>query len=244
MKNKKQLGVLIYDAVCELVCLTCVVLSIIGLCTSSIDTEISRHTYNLFESAAAAVFVVAVYFIRRKLFDFPAVVEYTVNFLIVAGMVLGDCWDLYGIITFWDSILHAVFCFLVAYFAIFVFNLMNKKQIEQGLKVSTATLAIFAIGTAVTMGAVWELGEYAYDDINFKNGKIVNTQQFYKTTTGTYPTEDDIPYEGHLALRDTMKDIFVDLIGGLLIIPYLLLVERRPKREDEPCVSQAGPSVT
>ncbi|MDY6151632.1 MAG: hypothetical protein SPH86_05595 [Eubacteriales bacterium] len=243
MKSKKikDPGVLIYDAVCAAICLVCVILSIVGLFTETGETELLRHKYNLGESLGAVALIIAVALIRRKLFNFPRVVEIVVVFLILAGMVLGDCWDLYGIITFWDSILHALFCFLVGYFAIYVFNLMNRKQIKKGLNVSIATLAVFAVGTAVTVGAIWELGEYAYDDINFKNGKIVNTQQFYKTTTGTYPTEDDIPYEGHLALRDTMKDIFVDLVGGLLIVPYLILAEKHPlKKKEENNPSEEG----
>ena len=235
MKSKKikDPGVLIYDAVCAAICLVCVILSIVGLFTETGETELLRHKYNLGESLGAVALIIAVALIRRKLFNFPRVVEIVVVFLILAGMVLGDCWDLYGIITFWDSILHALFCFLVGYFAIYVFNLMNREQIKKGLNVSIATLAVFAVGTAVTVGAIWELGEYAYDDVNFRNGKIVNTQQFYKTTTGTYPTADDIPYEGHLALRDTMKDIFVDLVGGMLIVPYLILAEKHPLKKKE-----------
>lgn len=124
---------LIYDAVCAAICLVCVILSIVGLFTETGETELLRHKYNLGESLGAVALIIAVALIRRKLFNFPRVVEIVVVFLILAGMVLGDCWDLYGIITFWDSILHALFCFLVGYFAIYVFNLMNREQIKKVL---------------------------------------------------------------------------------------------------------------
>ena len=44
-----------------------------------------------------------------------------------------------------------------------------------------------------------------------------NTQQFMASTTGSLFTAEDIPLCGHAALRDTMTDLILDLVGSLLV---------------------------
>ena len=43
-----------------------------------------------------------------------------------------------------------------------------------------------------------------------------------ETTSGSIYTDQDIPLVGHEALRDTMTDLTLDFIGGLIVALYVL----------------------
>jgi hypothetical protein len=43
------------------------------------------------------------------------------------------------------------------------------------------------------------------------------------TTTSSLPLPNDVPLSGHEALRDTMTDLILDLVGSLLVSIYVFL---------------------
>ena len=57
--------------------------------------------------------------------------------------------------------------------------------------------------------------EYSYDSL-----MGTNSQQFMATTTGSIFTPEDEPLCGHAALRDTMQDLILDLVGALIVAVY------------------------
>ena len=65
------------------------------------------------------------------------------------------------------------------------------------------------------LGACWEIIEYTYDSL-----MGTNTQQFMATTTGSIITPEDEPLCGHSALRDSMQDLILDLVGALIVAVY------------------------
>ena len=53
--------------------------------------------------------------------------------------------------------------------------------------------------------------------------RSTNTQQFMATTTASITSADDIPLCGHEALRDTMSDMILNLLGSLLVSVFVFL---------------------
>lgn len=72
-------------------------------------------------------------------------------------------------------------------------------------------LVVFSLG----IGAFWELLEYSCDGIFH-----TNAQQYMASTKGTLVSKKDIPLKGHEALKDTMKDLALDLGGSLIVATY------------------------
>ena len=72
-------------------------------------------------------------------------------------------------------------------------------------------LVVFSLG----IGAFWEILEYSCDGIFH-----TNSQQYMASTKGTLVSKDDIPLKGHEALKDTMKDLMLDLGGSLIVATY------------------------
>ena len=76
-------------------------------------------------------------------------------------------------------------------------------------------LCLFLVMFSLGLGACWEIIEYTYDSL-----MGTNTQQFMATTTGSIFTPEDEPLCGHAALRDTMQDLILDLVGALIVAVY------------------------
>lgn len=142
------------------------------------------------------------------------------------GTIVGDMLNAFAIIPFWDSIMHAFSGEVLCYVGYLLADIMNRKQAEKGGAPNGFFLALFAVCLAVALGSVWELIEYASDDL-----LGTNSQQFMETTTGTFVTEEDVPLVGHLALRDTIKDMFLNTTG--VVCAACVIAPHRAKKERE-----------
>ena len=76
-------------------------------------------------------------------------------------------------------------------------------------------LCLFLVMFSLGLGACWEIMEYSYDSL-----MGTNTQQFMATTTSSIFTPEDEPLCGHAALRDSMQDLILDLVGALIVAVY------------------------
>lgn len=142
-------------------------------------------------------------------------IPYSLDFIFVlfafGGFILGDVFDFYGKIPFWDSILHTFSGVLIAYVGFIVIKYLDKEYTIP-LSVSPMFLSILVVSVALSIGAVWEIGEYLVDDIFH-----TNNQQYMATTRGTLYNGKDTPLQGHEALNDTMKDLMLDLAGAVAV---------------------------
>lgn len=151
--------------------------------------------------------------LRLKI-DVPVALSVIILLFAFFALVLGDGLDFYGKYPWWDSVLHGfsgVILSMVALWLIHVLMAENGKYIY----FNKYFLALFLIAFSLGMGACWEIVEYTYDSLNG-----TNTQQFMASTTGSIISAEDIPLEGHEALRDTMTDLILDLVGAFLVSVY------------------------
>jgi hypothetical protein len=82
-------------------------------------------------------------------------------------------------------------------------------------------MAFFSFCFAIMLDTIWEIIEFAIDEIF-----DLNMQQ--------YNLPDGTVLIGRLALVDTMKELIVDILGALLIsiIGYMVLKKRRNNRKN------------
>lgn len=162
-------------------------------------------------------------------FEIPHLLDFVLITFAFSGFILGDVFNFYGRIPYWDSVLHAFSGVVITYVGFIVIEYLDKEYTIP-LSVSPLFMSLIVVSVALAIGAIWEIGEYTVDDIFH-----TNNQQYMESTRSTLYDEDDIPLQGHDALNDTMKDLMLDLAGaiGVACIEYRKL-EKKQK------VSQKG----
>ncbi len=151
-------------------------------------------------------------FIKQK---YNIHIPYTLDFALITfafcSFILGDVFNFYGRFPIWDSILHTFSGVLIAYVGFIVIDFLDKEY-SIPLSVSPMFMSILVVSVALSIGAVWEIGEYLVDDFTG-----TNNQQYMASTRGTLYNDEDIPLVGHEALKDTMKDLMLDLAGAVAV---------------------------
>lgn len=165
-------------------------------------------------------------FIKIKFhFDVPNLLDFFLISFAFSGLILGDVFNFYEKIPYWDSILHTFSGVLIAYIGFIIIKYLDKEYTIP-LSVSPLFMCLIVVSVALAIGAVWEIGEYTVDDIFH-----TNNQQYMETTRGTLYNQTDVPLQGHEALADTMKDLMLDLGGAVAVaIVEQKNLERKQKK--------------
>ncbi len=135
--------------------------------------------------------------------DIPSYME--IIFLIFATLafLFGEIGDFYIKFSWWDTFLHTMSGGLIACVGFVLLNLLSDEK--KSIKIPPIFAAIFVFCFSIACGAVWEMIEWVADTING-----TNMQRFRDNIT-------EVPFEGRDALFDTMKDLFLDAIGALVV---------------------------
>ena len=119
-----------------------------------------------------------------------------------AAIYLGEVRDFYYRVPQWDSFLHCFSGMMMGALSFSCVTLLNDAQ-RIPMNLSPVFVALFAFSFAMTLGVIWEFYEYTVDGL-----MGLNMQKFR--------LEDGTVLMGHAALRDTMKDLFIDGCGALV----------------------------
>lgn len=152
---------------------------------------------------------------KRFMIQIPLMITVMCAMFGFVAMVMGDGLNFYGKYSWWDSVLHLFSSCVLAFVGLWIITMIFEKQ-EQRVLSNKLFLSLYVLIFGLSCGAVWEICEYTYDAFCG-----TNTQQFMATTTASITTAEDIPLCGHEALRDTMTDLILDLVGSLLISLYV-----------------------
>lgn len=193
------------------------------------------------------------FFIERKFkIDLPNTLEIIIMLFIFSAEILGEINNFYGIIPYWDTLLHTLNGFIAAGIGFALIDLLN--QNTKSISLSPVFVAIVSFCFSMTIGIMWEFFEYTADkyfstdmqkdriikkinsvklnedgkNIPFSIDNIDKTTIYY-TDKNENQTSITIS-EGYLdiGLIDTMKDLFVNFIGALCfsIFGYLYILNR------------------
>lgn len=154
-------------------------------------------------------------FLKKHLkIEVPWVLSIAVVIFCFSALILGDGLDLYGKLPWWDKLLHSESGILLSLIALWLIHIVMAEN-DKYIFLNRWFLAIFLVMFSLGLGACWEIMEFTYDSL-----MGTNTQQFMATTTGSIYTPEDIPLCGHEALKDSMGDLILDLLGALAVAIY------------------------
>lgn len=185
--------------------------------------------------------------------DLPETLEIIVLLFIFAAEILGEISGFYVKVVFWDSMLHTVTGFLAAAIGFALIDIFNRNE-HFKFQISPVYMAIAAFCFSMTVGAVWELFEFSMDfffgldmqkdmvitslssvslDLT-KSNEVITLSDIAATELVTKSGEvirlSDYGIHGYLdiGIVDTMKDLFVNLIGALVfsVIGYFYIKTR------------------
>lgn len=121
----------------------------------------------------------------------PSEFELLSVILIYASFFLGEVHGYYVKFWWWDLVLHASSGFLLGILGFLLVYVLNEKK-EIDLDLNPGFVAFFAFVFALALGALWEIFEFAMDQVF-----AMNMQKS--------------------GLRDTMWDLIVNCIGAVVI---------------------------
>lgn len=178
----------------------------------------------------------------------PSLLETIIYMFIFSTTILGEINNFYGIIPFWDTLLHTLNGFICAGIGFSLVDILN--QNNKHVNLSPLYVVIVAFCFSMTIGVLWEFLEFTSDtffktdmqkdrviqsissvelnvegkNVPIKVNNIEKTLIYSKDgTTTTIPS-------GYLdiGIIDTMKDLFVNLIGAVVfsIIGFLHIKNR------------------
>ncbi|GGB92991.1 hypothetical protein GCM10011494_09250 [Novosphingobium endophyticum] len=160
-----------------------------------VATERWLHAFLVAGMMAAFLLPVLVRSSRRA--RIPAEVQILAILFIFASLFLGEVRDYYERIWWWDLALHATAGLLLGLLGFLIVYILNADEVVD-LHMKPSFLALFAFFFAVGLGALWEIFEFAMDEMF--------------GLTMQKPMLGD-----NSGLTDTMWDLIVDAAGAALM---------------------------
>lgn len=177
--------------------------------------------------------------------ELPSTLEILILLFIFAAEILGELQSYYLRVDHWDTMLHTVNGFLCAAVGFALVDIFSRNQ-RFTFKLSPLFLAIVAFCFSMTIGVLWEFFEYAGDQLlnmDMQKDTIVHSISSVmlnpagENTAVTISGIEDVIVNGQslglggyldIGLHDTMKDLFVNLIGAVLfsVIGYFYVKNR------------------
>ena len=211
-----------------------------------------RHWHRVFMGALTLALLLIPALVERKFcVRLPSALEILAYTFIFCAGVLGEIAGFYERFSFWDDLLHAFNGYMFAAFGFCIVAIAERARPPR--HTSPPWLATFvAFCFSMTVGAIWELFEYATDNLFLCDMQkdtflssihsialsgvgeegAVHVQEITETVLIT-ATGERITYPGFLdiGLVDTMLDLFVNMQGALIFctIGYLYLRYRRAR---------------
>lgn len=197
---------------------------------------------------ALILFTIPTFISEKFKIGIPSLLEAIIYLFIYATAILGEINNFYGIIPFWDTLLHTLNGFICAGIGFSLVDILN--QNSKSIKLSPMYIAIVAFCFSMTIGILWEFYEFSADNIlniDMQKDRIVQSistvelnpdgenspikiNDIEKTEIHSKDGSITIIDNGYLdiGLIDTMKDLFVNFIGAIVfsIIGYLYIKNR------------------
>ena len=166
---------------------------------------------------------------RRLRFELPGLLYGFCIVFLYCAIFLGEVRSFYYLFPRWDSILHFFSSMMTGFFGLMVVTILNRDR-HVSMNLSPLFVCLFAFCFSVTIGSLWEIYEFLGDGLFGLN------MQKFMTAQGELLV-------GHDALRDTMKDIIVDVLGALLASVIGMISIRRGTRWYIPTLTRSEEEV-
>lgn len=200
------------------------------------------------------LFLLPFFIERRFQIELPNTLEIIIMLFIFSAEILGEINNFYGIIPYFDTVLHTINGFLAAGVGFALFDLLNNNI--ESINLSPIFLSIMAFCFSMTIGVLWEFFEYGAD-VYFKTDmqkdrivKSISSVLMNENNENVPVKFEDIEYtliyskdrEGNLVetkvengyldigIHDTIKDLLVNFVGAVCFSAFgYLYVKNREK---------------
>ena len=171
---------------------------------------------------------------KRFNIELPKTLEVVVLLFIFGGTILGELNEFYLRIDNWDTILHTINGFIMAGIGFAMVDILNSND-HTHINLSPRYVIVTAICFSMTIGILWEFGEYAADQhfgwdmqkdtvITEINSVMLNSKGKNEVASieieSLYVNGEDWMklYGGYIdvGLHDTMKDLLVNFLGAVI----------------------------
>lgn len=164
----------------------------------------------------------------------PDILEFVIISFIFSSTILGELSDFYGHLPLWDTGLHVLNGFLAAGVGYSSIYLLNEGMTS--IRLTPIFIALTSFCFSMTIGVMWEFGEFTADqwlntdmqkdrivqkvnsvELADKANTVEHVKKIDRTTIHTKDKKNIVVKGGYLdiGLIDTMKDLFVNLIGAI-----------------------------
>lgn len=194
--------------------------------------------------------------------ELPSALEIVILLFIFAAEILGELQSYYLRVAGWDTMLHTVNGFLCAAVGFALVDIFNRNK-RFTFALSPMFMAVVAFCFSMTIGVLWEFFEYAGDQLlhmDMQKDTVVHAISSVmlnpsgENAAVTISGIEDVIVNGaplglggylDIGLHDTMKDLFVNLIGAVVfsVIGYFYVKNRgrgRFARQFIPIVPETG----
>lgn len=199
------------------------VIGLLGLAFNKDESVKSEYFFVCSQSALFLTFSFVPNFLKKFELDIPDFIYIIFIFFILAHYFFGEILGFFAKVKWWDSALHTFSGMLIALLSFSLINLLNKNT--DGFKLNIWFAALFAFCFTVMVGVVWEIFEFC-SDLWFDT----NMQRAYVSTLHGRAEA----LVGQEALKDTMKDLILDVIGAATscIICIIAVYKKKINVED------------
>lgn len=178
----------------------------------SVACFIFSHLWDMFQIFGGESFIIEV----------PPLSQTLLNIIIFIGIVFGSYLELFDKIWWFDNFMHILSGFVCASFG---YDLAVILQRKKG-KCSIILAAMFGLMFALSIAVGWEFYEFLMDSLHGTNLQLskagLETAMF---DISKYHNE-----YGYLGLVDTMTDMMMNAIGGIVGMVFMIILRKRSKK--------------
>lgn len=150
--------------------------------------------------------------------EVPPLSQTMLNLIIFIGIVFGSYFELFESISWFDNFMHCLSGFVCGVFGFDFAMIIQRKKGE----CATTLAAIFGLMFAVSIAAGWEFYEFAMDRLHGTN------LQLAKPVEGILYGPNG---SGDIGLIDTMTDMIMNSIGGVVGMIFITLLRVKQKKK-------------
>lgn len=190
-------------------------------CIAGAGEETETYLNQILMCVLALVCLNIPLFFRRRLKvrvpDFISIIVYIFVFL---HFVLGEIYRFYDHYFLFDKVLHATGGAIIALIGFSV--VLSFTRLESGkVKLSPFFLVLFGFCFSLSIEYVWELVEYAVDEISFRLSGFDGAANMQRWKDGVEWSEEAgrfvaVSVRGS-GLKDSMTDMIVNIVGALIV---------------------------
>lgn len=216
--NKIPKGQLIFWIIVRLAMLGCAAYSFIKgghenvvMGWESIFCFIFTHLWDMFQIFGNGSFIEEV----------PPLSQTMLNAIIFVGIVIGSYGNIFDNVLFFDKFMHIFSGFVCAVFGYDFAVIIQRKKGE-----CAATLAaIFSLMFALSIAVGWEFYEFLMDTLHGTNLQLAKEG----AETAIYDITKYRSEYGYLGLFDSMTDMMMNSIGGLIGMTFMIILRNKNK---------------